>query len=69
MVNVPLEVLIRRAHHLEEFQLTGAPSWVKSARFDVTAKAPDNSPGVKLESRRGFVEVSVIERVEQPSPD
>jgi uncharacterized protein (TIGR03435 family) len=45
VVNVPLEVLIRRAHHLEEFQLTGAPSWVKSARFDVAAKAPDNSPG------------------------
>jgi uncharacterized protein (TIGR03435 family) len=38
-VNVPLIVLIRIAHRLQESQLVGAPDWVVNERYDISAKA------------------------------
>lgn len=35
--NVTLELLVENAYQLEEFQLVGAPGWVKSDHFDIEA--------------------------------
>jgi uncharacterized protein (TIGR03435 family) len=38
--NVPLVFLITVAYRIKDFQLSGAPSWLTSERYDVEAKAP-----------------------------
>ncbi len=43
-VNMPLAVLLRDAYRLQDFQLVGAPDWVSSARYDITAKAEGEIP-------------------------
>jgi uncharacterized protein (TIGR03435 family) len=40
--NVPLQVLITIAYRIKDFQLSGAPPWVMSERYDVEAKAEGN---------------------------
>jgi bla regulator protein blaR1 len=37
--NVTLRMLIRNAYQLQEFQITGGPSWIADDRFDIVAKA------------------------------
>ncbi len=37
--NVPLQILITIAYRIKDFQLSGAPPWVMSERYDVEAKA------------------------------
>jgi uncharacterized protein (TIGR03435 family) len=39
--NVTLRLLIRNAYQLQDFQITGGPSWLASDHFDVNAKVPD----------------------------
>jgi len=39
--NVTLRLLIRNAYQLEDFQITGGPSWLASDHFDIIAKMPD----------------------------
>ena len=41
MTNVTLRLLIRQAYQLQDFQITGGPSWLASDHFDVIAKMPD----------------------------
>lgn len=36
--NAPLRALIRHAYQLQDFQLSGAPRWIDSERFDILAK-------------------------------
>src|ERR1700722_8554589 len=36
--NNSLRMLLKRAFHLEDFQIYGAPDWIDSARFDIEAK-------------------------------
>jgi uncharacterized protein (TIGR03435 family) len=52
--NVTLKMLIRNAYQLQEFQITGGPSWIASDHFDIIAKieatdadaqAPPPGPG------------------------
>ena len=44
-VNAPLERIILYAFDRRDYQLVGAPDWVRSERFDITAKYPaDHSP-------------------------
>jgi uncharacterized protein (TIGR03435 family) len=38
--NVPAIVLIRDAYQIQNFQLVGAPPWLTTDRFDISAKAP-----------------------------
>ncbi len=51
-VNVPLAMIIRNAYRLQEFQLVGAPDWISTERYDITAKAdrefPPPMPGGEL---------------------
>lgn len=36
--NVPLQVLIALAYRIKEFQVSGAPAWLTSERYDIEAK-------------------------------
>ena len=36
--NNALEMLIKTAYKLKDFQISGRPPWIKSARYDVTAE-------------------------------
>jgi len=42
--NVTLRQLVREAYHLQNFQLTGGPSWFNVDHFDITAKADIDIP-------------------------
>jgi uncharacterized protein (TIGR03435 family) len=42
-VNVPARQLIVRAYGVQPFQVLGGPSWITSDRFDITAKAADDT--------------------------
>ena len=59
--NVTLRMMIRNAYQLQEFQITGGPSWISQDRFDIVAKA---------ESRRhdGRSVPSGAERSAEPRP-
>jgi len=39
--NVTLRLLIRNAYQLQDFQITGGPSWLAEDHFDIVAKAPE----------------------------
>jgi uncharacterized protein (TIGR03435 family) len=39
--NITLRLLIRNAYQLQDFQITGGPSWLASDHFDINAKVPD----------------------------
>ena len=39
--NETVKVMIERAYQLQPFQLIGAPGWAATARFDVSAQAPE----------------------------
>jgi len=41
--NMPLKELIVLAWSIQPFQISGAPAWIESARYDITAK-PDHKP-------------------------
>jgi uncharacterized protein (TIGR03435 family) len=43
--NVTLEILMRNAYRVQEFQIRGGPGWIHSQRYDVEAKAEGN-PGM-----------------------
>src|SRR5262245_28373165 len=38
--NVTLRMLIVLAYNIQDYQLSGAPGWIESERYDVIAKAP-----------------------------
>jgi uncharacterized protein (TIGR03435 family) len=40
--NIPLQFLIEDAYHIKDFQLSGAPAWLKSEHYDIDAKAEGN---------------------------
>ena len=42
--NIPLQLLITFAYNIKDFQLSGAPPWMASERYDIEAKAEGN-PG------------------------
>lgn len=37
--NISIKGLIQNAYDLHDFQIVGAPSWIDSAKFDISAKA------------------------------
>ena len=43
VVGVPLTALIQMAYNVKDFQLSGVPSWARSDRYDVYAKAMGNA--------------------------
>jgi len=42
--NIPLQFLVTVAFQIKDFQLMGAPAWLRSERYDIVAKAAGN-PG------------------------
>ncbi len=40
--NLPIKALIEFAYNVQDFQLSGGPSWVASERYDVDAKVDDS---------------------------
>ncbi len=40
-VSYPLTLVIQLALHAKPFEITGAPAWVASARYDISAKTPE----------------------------
>lgn len=49
--NIPLQELITMAYRIRDFQLAGAPGWLRSERYDVEGKAGDG---------RGFDELTAM---------
>jgi uncharacterized protein (TIGR03435 family) len=43
--NVTLRLVLRMAHDLQDFQISGGPSWLNTKRFDIQAKAPEGFTG------------------------
>ena len=62
VTNVPLSLLLTFAYQLQDFQIIGAPDWIRNERFDIVAKAtverpenpaagaPGNAPRLMLQS-------------------
>jgi hypothetical protein len=81
--NVTLKLLIKNAYGLQDFQLSGGPGWIESARYNIEAKpdSPVNADasapslftalqeqlGLKLEPQKAQAEIFVIDRAEKPS--
>jgi uncharacterized protein (TIGR03435 family) len=40
-INAPLSTIIQYAYGIADYQLVHAPAWVRSERFDITAKYPE----------------------------
>ena len=43
--NLPIKGLIEFAYNVQDFQLSGGPSWITSERYDVDAKVDDSRAG------------------------
>jgi uncharacterized protein (TIGR03435 family) len=43
VANATLKDLIKGGYNLQDYQLTGGPAWIDSARFDVEGKATENA--------------------------
>jgi uncharacterized protein (TIGR03435 family) len=75
VTNLTLRNLVLNSHRLQEFQLTGGPSWVSSDRFDIAATAGrDASPDelrlmVRTLLAERFKLVTHTERQERPAFD
>ena len=54
MLNQPLRNLITYAYDLRAFQLSGAPGWIETDRFDVLAKSQDG-PALAREKARALL--------------
>ena len=42
--SVPIGVLLRQALQKPDYQIVGAPGWLDTTRYSITAKAPDGTP-------------------------
>ena len=42
--NVPVALLVQMAYQLQQFQIQGAPAWLRSDRFDVVARLDGDPP-------------------------
>jgi len=64
--NLPLQFLLREAFGVEDDRIVGAPSWVKSNRYDIEAKvAPEDAPKLdklKADERRAMMLPLLVER-------
>ena len=70
--NITLRLLILQAYRIKGFQLTGGPDWLDSARFDIAARAPENtrqdelSPMLRALLAERFKLVAHTETKDQP---
>jgi uncharacterized protein (TIGR03435 family) len=47
--NVPLQLLLREAYEVSDDRIAGAPSWVKSDKYDIEAKVDNSSVPAELQ--------------------
>ena len=70
--NTPLHVVIQFAYDLRDYQLVGGPSWVRTDRFDIAARAGrDVSTGELRQMLRSLLEERfklVVRRVQREMP-
>ncbi|HJZ77912.1 MAG TPA: TIGR03435 family protein [Vicinamibacterales bacterium] len=57
--NVTLRMLIRQAYQLQDFQITGGPSWLNSDHFDIVAKI-DPAVQESINAARGGIGPAAI---------
>jgi uncharacterized protein (TIGR03435 family) len=59
MNGIPLQMILREAFNTEDDHIVGAPSWVKSTRYDIEAKvSTDDVPklkGMKADDRKSML--------------
>ncbi len=48
VTNNSLRNIIRNAYNVQNYQIIGGPDWINTARWDITAKAPDDAPPPQL---------------------
>jgi uncharacterized protein (TIGR03435 family) len=48
VTNFPVLLLIMQAYQLQDTQIVGGPAWIKSDRFDIVAKGPEDVPPLQL---------------------
>src|SRR5262245_9854693 len=58
--NVPLRDVIRSTYGIEDDQLEGGPSWLKSDRYDIEARAPGDTTA---DTARAMVRTLLTDRV------
>ena len=51
VVNGSLQQMIMLAYNMEKFQISGGPSWLVSARFDIVAKSSGEAPDAEIRRR------------------
>jgi uncharacterized protein (TIGR03435 family) len=57
LTNIPLQFAIAMAYRIKDFQLSGAPAWLISERYDIEAKAEGNpSPDAMLPMLQALLE-------------
>jgi uncharacterized protein (TIGR03435 family) len=63
--NTPAQALVTYAFRVQDFQIEGAPGWVKNDRWDVNAKADANPPATTIDGndpRREMVRALLVDR-------
>lgn len=68
--NLPLQTLIRLAYGLQDYQISGTPSWTDSERYDVDARMESSvadefnklSPDGRIAARRRMVQALLADR-------
>jgi uncharacterized protein (TIGR03435 family) len=52
MTGVTLKLLIQQAYNVQDFQVSGAPAWAGTERYDITAKAEDSAENPDADPRK-----------------
>ncbi|HEY3742745.1 MAG TPA: TIGR03435 family protein [Bryobacteraceae bacterium] len=61
--NVPVNLLLQIAYDLRPGQMTGAPNWINTERYDIDAKVDDSlGPSPKPEQMRPYLQALIEKR-------
>jgi uncharacterized protein (TIGR03435 family) len=61
--NIPLQLLITLAYRIKDFQLSGAPPWLTSERYDIEAKA-EKDPGGEFDAMLPLLQTLLEDRLQ-----
>jgi uncharacterized protein (TIGR03435 family) len=60
--NLTLQMLLRIAYQLEDYQISGGPAWIKSAGFDIQAKGGEGTGEPRREQVLQMVQAMLADR-------